>query len=162
MSYVIIGVVTGLQRFVTEECVLPQALSASFDLSQSSQGARMTPPVCVIVVGAGNRGEIYSKFASIHPDRMNVRKQSFFFWLVSQSDCYLNMIDFNIYTYIYIYSIKAKSYKVTSITEQFTVQVDSPNRIPSKSTVIGQGCRCHLSFGRDDKHPAHVEACCKR
>uniref|UniRef100_A0A3B4VD71 Zgc:154075 n=1 Tax=Seriola dumerili TaxID=41447 RepID=A0A3B4VD71_SERDU len=32
----------------------------------------MTPPVRVIVVGAGCRGEIYSKFASVHPDRMKV------------------------------------------------------------------------------------------
>ncbi|XP_023283151.1 uncharacterized protein LOC111670601 [Seriola lalandi dorsalis] len=38
----------------------------------SSQGAKMTPPVRVIVVGAGCRGEIYSKFASVHPDRMKV------------------------------------------------------------------------------------------
>ncbi|KAM9786028.1 putative oxidoreductase YteT [Neosynchiropus ocellatus] len=32
----------------------------------------MSPPVSVIVVGAGNRGEIYSKYASIHPERMKV------------------------------------------------------------------------------------------
>lgn len=32
----------------------------------------MTSPVRVIVVGAGNRGENYSDFASIHPDRMKV------------------------------------------------------------------------------------------
>ncbi|GAA6220035.1 uncharacterized protein LOC108891663 [Lates japonicus] len=38
----------------------------------SSQGATMTKPVRVIVVGAGCRGEIYSQFASIHPDRMKV------------------------------------------------------------------------------------------
>ncbi|KAG7227009.1 hypothetical protein INR49_022355 [Caranx melampygus] len=38
----------------------------------SSQGAIMTPPVRVIVVGAGCRGEIYSNFASIHPQRMQV------------------------------------------------------------------------------------------
>nr|XP_040049185.1 putative oxidoreductase YteT [Gasterosteus aculeatus aculeatus] len=38
----------------------------------SSQDARMTSPVRVIVVGAGCRGEIYSQFASIHPDRVKV------------------------------------------------------------------------------------------
>ncbi|KAK9515541.1 hypothetical protein VZT92_026181 [Zoarces viviparus] len=38
----------------------------------SSQGARMTSPVRVIVVGAGSRGEIYSQFASIHPERVQV------------------------------------------------------------------------------------------
>ncbi|XP_051281551.1 putative oxidoreductase YteT isoform X1 [Dicentrarchus labrax] len=38
----------------------------------SSQGARMTSPVRVIVVGAGSRGEIYSQFASVHPDRVQV------------------------------------------------------------------------------------------
>ncbi|TNN76535.1 hypothetical protein EYF80_013185 [Liparis tanakae] len=38
----------------------------------SSQGARMTSPVRVIVVGAGSRGEIYSQFASLHPDRVKV------------------------------------------------------------------------------------------
>lgn len=32
----------------------------------------MTSPVRVIVVGAGCRGEIYSQFASIHPDRVKV------------------------------------------------------------------------------------------
>ncbi|XP_053705284.1 uncharacterized protein zgc:154075 [Synchiropus splendidus] len=32
----------------------------------------MSPPVSVIVVGAGSRGEIYSKYASIHPERMKV------------------------------------------------------------------------------------------
>ncbi|XP_067447872.1 putative oxidoreductase YteT isoform X1 [Thunnus thynnus] len=38
----------------------------------SSQGVSMTSSVRVIVVGAGSRGEIYSKFASIHPERMKV------------------------------------------------------------------------------------------
>ncbi|XP_069579522.1 putative oxidoreductase YteT [Brachyistius frenatus] len=38
----------------------------------SSQVGRMTPPVRLIVVGAGCRGEIYSQFASIHPDRLKV------------------------------------------------------------------------------------------
>ncbi|XP_042265421.1 putative oxidoreductase YteT isoform X1 [Thunnus maccoyii] len=38
----------------------------------SSQGVSMTSSVRVIVVGAGSRGEIYSKFASIHPERMRV------------------------------------------------------------------------------------------
>uniref|UniRef100_A0A7N6BUS0 Gfo/Idh/MocA-like oxidoreductase N-terminal domain-containing protein n=1 Tax=Anabas testudineus TaxID=64144 RepID=A0A7N6BUS0_ANATE len=38
----------------------------------SSQGARMTSPVCVIVVGAGSRGENYSNYGSIHPERMKV------------------------------------------------------------------------------------------
>ncbi|XP_075950364.1 putative oxidoreductase YteT isoform X3 [Anarhichas minor] len=38
----------------------------------SSQGARMTSSVRVIVVGAGCRGEIYSQFASIHPERVQV------------------------------------------------------------------------------------------
>lgn len=38
----------------------------------SSQGARMTSPVRVIVVGAGSRGEIYSQFASLYPDRVKV------------------------------------------------------------------------------------------
>ncbi|XP_034732038.1 putative oxidoreductase YteT [Etheostoma cragini] len=38
----------------------------------SLQGARMTSPVRVIVVGAGSRGEIYSQYASIHPDRVKV------------------------------------------------------------------------------------------
>uniref|UniRef100_UPI003AAC27A3 putative oxidoreductase YteT n=1 Tax=Centroberyx gerrardi TaxID=166262 RepID=UPI003AAC27A3 len=38
-----------------------------------SQAATMSsPPVRVIVVGAGSRGEIYSKFASVHPHRMKV------------------------------------------------------------------------------------------
>ncbi|TNM87274.1 hypothetical protein fugu_007504 [Takifugu bimaculatus] len=32
----------------------------------------MTSPVRVIVVGAGNRGENYSNFASVHPERMKV------------------------------------------------------------------------------------------
>ncbi|XP_020493850.1 putative oxidoreductase YteT [Labrus bergylta] len=32
----------------------------------------MTSPVRVIVVGAGNRGDSYSQFASIHPERMKV------------------------------------------------------------------------------------------
>ena len=32
----------------------------------------MTCCVRVIVVGAGSRGEIYSQFASIHPERMKV------------------------------------------------------------------------------------------
>lgn len=32
----------------------------------------MTAPVRVIIVGAGNRGENYSDFASIHPHRMKV------------------------------------------------------------------------------------------
>lgn len=32
----------------------------------------MTSPVRVIVVGAGNRGENYSYFASVHPGRMKV------------------------------------------------------------------------------------------
>ncbi|XP_029290917.1 uncharacterized protein LOC115010486 isoform X2 [Cottoperca gobio] len=32
----------------------------------------MTSPVRVIVVGAGSRGEIYSSFASIHPERLKV------------------------------------------------------------------------------------------
>ncbi|XP_078110776.1 putative oxidoreductase YteT isoform X1 [Sander vitreus] len=38
----------------------------------SLQGARMTSPVRVIVVGAGSRGEIYSQYASVHPDRVKV------------------------------------------------------------------------------------------
>ncbi|XP_053173198.1 putative oxidoreductase YteT [Scomber japonicus] len=38
----------------------------------SSQADRMTCCVRVIVVGAGSRGEIYSQFASIHPERMKV------------------------------------------------------------------------------------------
>ncbi|XP_029362680.1 uncharacterized protein LOC115046438 [Echeneis naucrates] len=38
----------------------------------SSQGPRMSAPVRVLVVGAGSRGEIYSEFASIHPERMRV------------------------------------------------------------------------------------------
>ncbi|XP_076019509.1 putative oxidoreductase YteT isoform X2 [Genypterus blacodes] len=37
-----------------------------------SQAASMTPPVSVIVVGAGSRGEIYSYFACIHPQRVKV------------------------------------------------------------------------------------------
>ncbi|KAI3357291.1 hypothetical protein L3Q82_015739, partial [Scortum barcoo] len=41
-------------------------------LYQSSQAPRMTAPVRVIVVGAGSRGENYSQFASIHPDRVKV------------------------------------------------------------------------------------------
>lgn len=32
----------------------------------------MTAPVRVIIVGAGNRGENYSDYASIHPNRMTV------------------------------------------------------------------------------------------
>ncbi|XP_078110778.1 putative oxidoreductase YteT isoform X2 [Sander vitreus] len=32
----------------------------------------MTSPVRVIVVGAGSRGEIYSQYASVHPDRVKV------------------------------------------------------------------------------------------
>lgn len=32
----------------------------------------MASPVRVIVVGAGNRGENYSHFASVHPERMKV------------------------------------------------------------------------------------------
>ncbi|XP_041655842.1 uncharacterized protein zgc:154075 isoform X1 [Cheilinus undulatus] len=32
----------------------------------------MTPPTHVIVVGAGNRGDIYSQYACVHPDRMKV------------------------------------------------------------------------------------------
>ncbi|XP_042348634.1 putative oxidoreductase YteT [Plectropomus leopardus] len=38
----------------------------------SSQGARMTSLVHVIVVGAGCRGEIYSQYASVHPERVKV------------------------------------------------------------------------------------------
>ncbi|KAF1390682.1 hypothetical protein PFLUV_G00060540 [Perca fluviatilis] len=38
----------------------------------SLQGARMTSPVRVVVVGAGSRGEIYSQYASVHPDRVKV------------------------------------------------------------------------------------------
>ncbi|CAG6021244.1 unnamed protein product [Menidia menidia] len=38
----------------------------------SSQVCTMSPPVRVIVVGAGCRGEIYAHFASIHPKRMQV------------------------------------------------------------------------------------------
>lgn len=34
----------------------------------------MTSPVRVIVVGAGNRGEIYGQFASIHPERVKVSR----------------------------------------------------------------------------------------
>ncbi|KAK5894398.1 hypothetical protein CesoFtcFv8_011094 [Champsocephalus esox] len=37
-----------------------------------SQAARMTSPVRLIVVGAGCRGEIYSSFGSIHPERLKV------------------------------------------------------------------------------------------
>ncbi|KAF7668628.1 hypothetical protein LDENG_00296240 [Lucifuga dentata] len=37
-----------------------------------SQAANMTAPVRVIVVGAGGRGEIYSQYASINPERMKV------------------------------------------------------------------------------------------
>lgn len=36
--------------------------------------SRMTSPVCVIVVGAGSRGENYSNYASLHPERMKVRR----------------------------------------------------------------------------------------
>ncbi|CAI5647084.1 unnamed protein product [Oreochromis niloticus] len=38
----------------------------------SSQAGKMTAPVLVIVVGGGCRGEIYSQYASIHPQRMKV------------------------------------------------------------------------------------------
>lgn len=38
----------------------------------SSQVPRMTSPVRVIVAGAGCRGEIYSNYASVHPERMKV------------------------------------------------------------------------------------------
>ncbi|KAM8754875.1 putative oxidoreductase YteT [Acanthopagrus schlegelii] len=38
----------------------------------SSQGSKMSSPVRVIVVGAGCRGEIYSQYASIHPERVKV------------------------------------------------------------------------------------------
>lgn len=37
-----------------------------------SQAATLTSPVRVIVVGAGNRGENFSNYASIHPERMKV------------------------------------------------------------------------------------------
>ncbi|XP_034001407.1 uncharacterized protein zgc:154075 isoform X2 [Trematomus bernacchii] len=37
-----------------------------------SQADRMTSPVRLIVVGAGCRGEIYSSFGSIHPERLKV------------------------------------------------------------------------------------------
>lgn len=37
-----------------------------------SQTAKMTSPVRVIVVGAGSRGENYSNFASVYPERMKV------------------------------------------------------------------------------------------
>lgn len=37
---------------------------------------RMSPLVRVIVVGAGNRGENYARYASIHPERMKVRCSS--------------------------------------------------------------------------------------
>lgn len=36
----------------------------------------MDSPVHVIVVGAGSRGENYSRYASIHPKRMKVRKKA--------------------------------------------------------------------------------------
>ncbi|XP_005941234.1 putative oxidoreductase YteT isoform X1 [Haplochromis burtoni] len=38
----------------------------------SSQAGKMTAPVRAIVVGGGCRGEIYSQYASIHPERMKV------------------------------------------------------------------------------------------
>ncbi|XP_049437261.1 uncharacterized protein zgc:154075 isoform X3 [Epinephelus fuscoguttatus] len=38
----------------------------------SSQGGKMTTPVRVIVIGAGNRGDNYSHYASIHPERVKV------------------------------------------------------------------------------------------
>lgn len=37
---------------------------------------RMSPLVRVIVVGAGNRGENYARYAAIHPERMKVRCSS--------------------------------------------------------------------------------------
>ncbi|XP_013890179.1 putative oxidoreductase YteT [Austrofundulus limnaeus] len=43
-----------------------------YKLCPSSQEGTMTSPVCVIVVGAGSRGDNYSQFASIHPKRMKV------------------------------------------------------------------------------------------
>lgn len=46
----------------------------SFNLYQSSQAGKMTAPVRAIVVGGGCRGEIYSQYASIHPERMKVRR----------------------------------------------------------------------------------------
>lgn len=43
----------------------------------------MPSPVKVIVVGAGSRGETYSDFASIHPDRLQVCLTLFFFKFLS-------------------------------------------------------------------------------
>lgn len=46
------------------------------NLSQSAQADRMTDPVRVVVVGGGCRGEGYSHYATIHPERMQVRKEA--------------------------------------------------------------------------------------